>query len=281
MTDRTEHRDRGTLYIVSLPIGNLADITLRAISTLRAVDLIIAEDTRTTKRILNRYRIKTPFYSSLYQGVEQRRVEAIIGLLQGGKDLALVSDAGTPLISDPGYPLVRAAIEGGFRVVPIPGPTAAIAALVSSGLPTDRFAFFGAVPRRPGERRRFFERIRREEKTSIVHPSPHRLEATMATIAEILPERRLVLARELTKVHEEFLRGTAEAIRGMLAEGVRKGECVLIIEGGGGSDGSEVARRTASILMAERVPKRAILRALTSGLGVSRNEAYALIHPPD
>jgi len=281
--NRTNEKAAGTLYVVSLPIGNLADITLRAIETLRGADFIIAEDTRTTKRILDRYRIETPFYSSLYQGAERRRVEGIIKLLRTGNDVALVSDAGTPLISDPGYPLVRAAVEEGLRVTPIPGPTAAIAALVASGLPTDRFTFFGPVPRRAGERRFFLERIGDEDKTSIAFASPHRLEETLADIAQILPDRRIVLARELTKVHEEFIRGTAADINERVNEGeTKKGECVLAIEPGKKERRDiQTAERIASLLLAEGVSRRVILRVLTSGLGIARNEAYRLIHPSD
>jgi len=279
--NRTNEKAAGTLHVVSLPIGNLDDITLRAIATLIEVDYIIAEDTRTTKRFLQRHRIETPFYSSLYQDVERRRTEGIIKLLRAGRDLALVSDAGTPLISDPGYPLVRAAVEEGLRVTPIPGPTAAIAALVASGLPTDRFTFQGAVPHRAGERRTFFERIRDKDETSIVYVFPHRLEETLADVAQILPDRRIALARELTKVHEEFLRGVAADIQGMIGKGKgKKGESVLLIEGGERESGDiAAARRIVAILLAEGVSRRTILRTLTCGLGVARNEAYRLIHP--
>jgi 16S rRNA (cytidine1402-2'-O)-methyltransferase len=226
-----EERMSGSLYLVSLPIGNMEDITLRAIKTLRMVDLIVAEDTRNTRRVLARYRIRTPFTKSYYQGVEKARVDPLLSLLAEGKDLALVSDAGTPLISDPGYPLVRAAIEGGFIVIPVPGPTAAITALVASGLPADHFAFDGAIPRKAGERRAYFEKIRSERRTIIVYESPHRLPSTLETIAEVLPDRMLVLARELTKVHEEFLHGRAGEILEILkARGEVKGECVLLIE---------------------------------------------------
>jgi len=278
--ERMKTRGKGTLHIVSLPIGNMADITLRAIAVLRSVDFIVAEDTRTTRRILTRYRIKTPFFSSLYQGAEQRRTEAILKLLVEGKDVALVSDAGTPLISDPGYPLVRAAVERGIRVTPIPGPTGAIAALVASGLPTDRFTFFGPVPRRPGEMERLFERLREWAGTSIVYPSPHRLSSTLDALAKILPDRRLVLARELTKIHEEFLRGTAADIRRDLDENrLEKGESVLLIEGKAKEKGEvTAAQRVAAILAAEGIPKRTILKVLVSGLGIARNEAYRLIH---
>lgn len=273
-------RGGGTLHIVSLPIGNLADITLRAIAVLRSVDFIVAEDTRTTRRILERYRIETPFYSSLYQGAEKRRTEAILELLLRGKEVALVSDAGTPLISDPGYTLVRSAVEEGIKITPIPGPTAAIAALVASGLPTDRFAFFGPVPRRRGETERLFERLRNSDGTSIVYSSPHRLSSTLDTAAEILPDRKLVLARELTKIHEEFIRGTASDIRRNIEKDrLEKGESVLLIAGKPEKKGDiEAAQRIAAILAEAGMPKRTVLKVLMDGLGIARNEAYRVIH---
>lgn len=272
----------GELYLVSLPIGNLADITLRAVDALKSVDYILAEDTRTTRRILDYYHIDTPFFTSVYQGAEQRRIEAVLSLLNAGKDLALVPDAGTPLISDPGYPLVRATIEAGFNVVPIPGPTAAIAAVVASGLPADRFCFEGAVPRTSGGRRAFFERLRSERRTTVVYESIHRLRVTLETLASVLPDRRIVLAREITKVHEQFLRGTAAEI----LENVRtwdriRGECVMVI---GGTlkpvtpYNRDHADQLLSVLRAEGLSNKSMLRILTSALGIPRNEAYGLIH---
>jgi 16S rRNA (cytidine1402-2'-O)-methyltransferase len=272
----------GSLYIVSLPIGNMEDITLRAIKTLRAVDFIVAEDTRNTRRILDRYCITTPFRRSYYQGVERERVDSLLSLLEEGKDLALVSDAGTPLISDPGYPLVRAAIKAGFVVIPIPGSTAAIAALVSSGLATDHFAFDGAIPRKEGERRAYFERIRSERRTIIAHESPHRLLPTLETIAEILPDRTIVLARELTKVHEEFLRGSpGEILEILQARGEIKGECVLLIAGNRESDSPhdhEAAKRLVALLKEEGISNKVAVKILIEALDLPRNEAYRLVH---
>jgi 16S rRNA (cytidine1402-2'-O)-methyltransferase len=272
----------GRLFIVALPIGNLSDITLRAIETLKSVDGILAEDTRNTRRILTHYAIQTPFYSSLYQGVEQQRAEEIVRLLLEGRDLALVSDAGTPLISDPGFPLVRRAIELGIAIHPIPGATAAVAALIGSGLPADRFCFEGALPRRPGPRRALFDSLRDEPRTIIVYESPHRLPETLRILAEALPERRVVLARELTKVHEEFLRGTAAEIQAALANrGGILGECVLVIEGAPKRpEAADVVRlaRLVSVLREEGLTKAAIQRALSLGLGLARNEAYDAAH---
>jgi len=272
----------GHLYLVSLPIGNLEDITLRAIKTLREVNMIVAEDTRNTRRVLERYCIKTPFSRSYYQGVERKRAEPILSLLKEGKDLALVSDAGTPLISDPGYPLVRATIEAGIPVIPIPGPTAAIAALVASGLPTDHFAFDGTVPRKEGERRAYLEAIREEQRTIILYESPHRLLTTLKEIAKVLPERRVVLARELTKIYEEFLRGSAsEILQTLDARSEIKGECVLLIEGEKRSarkTESVDVKEVVSLFKKEGISNRTAMKILMCCLDLPRNEAYRLIH---
>ena len=272
----------GKLYLVSLPIGNLADITLRAIKTLREVNLIVAEDTRNTRKILDRYRINTPFSRSLYQGVERERVTPLLALLDEGKNLALVPDAGTPLVSDPGYPLVRAAIEAGISVIPIPGPTAAIAALVASGLSTDHFVFDGMVSRKIGERRTYFEELRGETRTTVLYESPHRLLTTLEMISEVLPDRTVVLARELTKMHEEFLRGRAgEILEKLRARGTVKGECVLLIEGAGRSEhkwNTEEAEDLAALLKDEKIPNKTAVKILMHCFGLPRNDAYRLIH---
>ncbi len=270
----------GTLYIVATPIGNLDDITLRAIRTLRTVDYILAEDTRTTARLLARYRIETPFYKSYYQGVEKSRVESVLRLLKAGKDLALVSDAGTPLVSDPGYPLVRAAVERGIRVVPIPGACAALAGLVASGLPPDRFCFEGILPRKESERRKRIEGLINETRTMIIYESPHRLISTLKILSELIPEREVVLARELTKRHEEFIRGTpAELLHAVEARPV-KGEIVLVIAGAqeeARAEGMD-AERLVSVLREEGVSSKAAVRILTEFTGIPRNEAYRLVH---
>ena len=270
----------GTLYIVATPIGNLDDITLRAIRTLRTVDYILAEDTRTTSRLLARYRIETPFYKSYYQGVEKSRVESVLRLLKAGKDLALVSDAGTPLVSDPGYPLVRAAVERGIRVVPIPGACAALAGLVASGLPPDRFCFEGILPRKESERRKRIEGLINETRTMIIYESPHRLISTLKILSELIPEREVVLARELTKRHEEFIRGTpAELLHAVEVRPV-KGEIVLVIAGAqeeARAEGAD-AERLVSVLREEGVSSKAAVRILTEFTGIPRNEAYRLVH---
>ncbi len=220
----------GTLYIVSTPVGNLEDITLRALRVLREVDLIVGEDSRRTRKLLYHYGITARFAPSLYQGTEAARVAGILRLLEEGNDIALVSDAGTPLISDPGYPLVRAAVERGIEVVPVPGPAAFLAALVASGLPSDRFLFWGYLPRRAGRRRKALEELSSLPYTAVAYESPHRIEDTLEALAELCPDRPLVIARELTKLHEEFLRGTvAELLGEVRGRGGLRGELVLVL----------------------------------------------------
>ena len=271
----------GTLYLVSLPIGNLEDITIRAIRVLRSVDGILAEDTRITKRLLDRYRIETPFFSSVFQGGERQRADWLADQIRSGKNLALVSDAGTPLISDPGYPLVRAAIAADVTVVPIPGPSAALGGLVASGLPADRFCFEGAVPRKSGERRTLFERLRFEPRTIVLFESPHRLISALQDLADVLPDRAVTLARELTKQHEEFLRGTAaELLADLGARDRVKGECVLVLAGSREEEipDPERVREVLDTLRNAGVPGKAIVRTLVAAFGMARNEAYGLVH---
>ncbi len=271
----------GKLYLVALPIGNLEDITIRAIRILRSVDGILAEDTRITKRVLDRYRIETPFFSSLFQGGERHRIAWLLGELRTGKDLALVSDAGTPLISDPGYPLVRAAISEGVPVIPIPGPSAAIAGLTASGMPPDRFCFEGAVPRKPGERRALFERLRGEPRTIVLFESPHRLIPTLRELSGVLPDRPITVARELTKRHEEFLRGTpGEVLEALASRDNVKGECVLVLAGSAtvAEPDRERVRQVLPLLRKAGLDNKTILRVLVAGFGLTRNAAYALVH---
>lgn len=244
--------EKGVLYVVATPIGNLEDVTLRALRVLREVDLIVAEDTRRTRRLLAHYQIETPFGPSLYRGVEARRVPGLIRRLQAGQTLALVSDAGTPLVSDPGAALVRACIAAGIEVVPVPGPSALLAALVKAGLNVDRFVFEGTPPKKVAARRAAFAALKDEPRTVVWYESPHRLRATLADLAELLPERRLVLCRELTKRHEEALRGTAaELLRALSARPSIKGECVLVVAGAAagarrGQAGCEASQEEAS-----------------------------------
>ena len=223
----------GTLFIVSTPIGNLEDITFRAIRTLKEVSAIAAEDTRRTQKLCNYYEIGTPL-TSYHDFNKEEKTPVLLKRIQEGDSIALVSDAGTPLISDPGYYLVKHAILAKIAVVPIPGSSAPLAALVASGFPSDAFTFEGFVPRKTGARLQLLNRIEEEGRTSILFETPHRLKSTLEAIKETLGERRLMIARELTKLNEEILRGTAEEI---LQSGLvqrAKGEITVLIEGRAG-----------------------------------------------
>ncbi len=215
------------LYIVATPIGNLEDITLRAIRTLKEVDYVAAEDTRHSKILLDKYEIKKPTIS-FHAWSDQRKLQEILQLLREGKNIALISDAGTPGISDPGYVLVKAAREEGIPVCPIPGPSAFLAALSASGLPTHQFLYLGFLPMKKG-RQTLLESLKTEERTIVFYESPHRLLKTLGELAEKFGDRPLCIAREITKFHEEFFRGTAkEAYEHFSKKGI-KGEFVLIL----------------------------------------------------
>lgn len=220
----------GVLYLVSTPIGNLEDITLRALRVLKEVDLVAAEDTRHTGILLKHYDLKKSL-TSYHDFNKKKKAPLLIRHLQEGKSVAVTSDAGTPGISDPGYHLVQLAIQNDIKVVPIPGASAFLSALVVSGLPTDRFAFEGFLPVKSGKRRKQLERLREEERTVILYESPHRFAKMLDDMTEILGDRRLVVARELTKKFEEILRGTPGEIRKSLGERKIKGELVVLIEG--------------------------------------------------
>jgi len=219
----------GRLYIVATPIGNLEDITYRAVRVLREADLIACEDTRQTRRLLDYYEIQKPTIS-YHEHNEMERSAELANRLSAGEAIALVSDAGVPLISDPGYRLVRAAIGLGVPVEPVPGASAAVAALAASGLPTDAFHFGGFLPSKPGQRARALEALADEHATLIFYEAPHRILEALDAVTQVLGARQVVVARELTKLHEEFLRGTAAQVRAQLASrDVVKGEMTLLI----------------------------------------------------
>jgi 16S rRNA (cytidine1402-2'-O)-methyltransferase len=230
--DREIEIDSGTLYLVGTPIGNLEDITLRAIRILQTVDLIAAEDTRRTGKLLQHLQIKTP-QISYYEHNEKVRTEILLHRLEEGKAIALVTDAGMPAISDPGYELVKAAIDRKIAVVPIPGVTAAVTALAASGLSTSRFTFEGFLPAKDKPRTNILDALQTETRTMIFYEAPHRLLATLKDLALTFGgERKIVLARELTKLHEEFWRGTiAEAIALYTDIRQAKGEYTLVVAG--------------------------------------------------
>jgi 16S rRNA (cytidine1402-2'-O)-methyltransferase len=220
----------GILYVVSTPIGNLEDITLRALRVLKEVDLICAEDTRKTRILLNHYNIQTPL-TSYFEHNEKRKTPFIIEELKSGKHIAIVSEAGTPAISDPGYRLITHALQQDISVVPVPGLSAAIAALSISGLAVHRFAFEGFLPVKTGKRKNFLTKLVSEERTLIFYESPHRILSALRDLIEIMGDRNAVLCRELTKIHEEKIYGELSLILKTLEKRPIKGEITLLIEG--------------------------------------------------
>lgn len=217
------------LYIVATPIGNLEDLSARAIRTLKEVDLIAAEDTRTSGILLKRYEITTP-KTSFHSYSDDRKVEELVEMMLAGKDVALISDAGTPGISDPGFLLVRAARKAGIQVSPIPGPAAFLAALSASGLPINHFLYLGFLPMKKG-RRTMLKKLQEEENTLVFYESPHRILKTLKEFSEYFPERKLVIAREITKIFEEFASGTAAELFEHFNKKTPKGEFVVIMAG--------------------------------------------------
>lgn len=218
------------MFLVATPIGNLEDVSQRALRVLAAADWVAAEDTRHTRKLLDRYGIEARLVS-LFEHNERARVPFLLTELGAGRSVAVVTDSGSPGVSDPGYPLVRAAVAAGLRVESVPGPSAVIAALQVSGLPTDAFTFAGFLPVRSAARRRLLESLLDRPETIVAFESPHRIDACLADLGEVWGERPIALARELTKVHEEVLRGTAAEVRAALTAGRRRGEMVLVLGG--------------------------------------------------
>ncbi len=261
------------MYVVATPIGNLADITLRAIRVLTDVDVIAAEDTRTTRKLLSHHGIGTPLVS-YHEHNEAVRTPELLERLVRGESVAVVSEAGTPSISDPGYRLVEAAIEAGVAVEPVPGASAVLAALVVSGLPTDAFVFEGFLPRRAGERKRRLGSLADERRTIVVFESPHRVDACLADMVEVLGDRRAALCRELTKLHEEVRRDRLSALLGSVKRSPVKGEIVIVVEGAPEAvpdldaataevlertrDGESVREATRGVADLRGVPRRAL-----------------------
>lgn len=220
----------GCLYIVATPIGNLEDITLRALNTLKTADLVLAEDTRLSRRLLAHYDIPTPLLSC-HEHNEIERTPELLRYLREGRNLALISDAGTPAVSDPGYRLVKAAAAAGFKVVPIPGPSAAITAVSASGLPSNNFAFVGFVPKKDKARHDFLDKYTNFPGTLIFYESPHRVRDLLLSLRDVFGDKPAVLARELTKIYEEFLRGSLSELHERLtARSALKGECVVLLD---------------------------------------------------
>jgi 16S rRNA (cytidine1402-2'-O)-methyltransferase len=268
----------GVLYIVATPIGNLEDITLRALRVLKEVDRIAAEDTRHTKILLNRYGIGTPL-TSYHEHNERTKAGALIERIQRGENIALVSDAGTPTVSDPGYRLLREAIQAGVPIVPIPGPSAPIAVLSASGLPTDRVVFEGFLPAKKGARREKLQRLSRESGTMIFFEVPHRLDECLRDMLEVLGDREMVLAREVTKVHEELIRGRIGGICAGIGDRKIRGELVLVI---GGSDGQPFATEEVLKTEIDRLKKsgmrvKEIAEVLGEKFSYPKKEIYRLV----
>jgi 16S rRNA (cytidine1402-2'-O)-methyltransferase len=219
----------GKLYLVATPIGNLEDVSPRALKVLQDVHMVACEDTRHTQILLRKYDIRAKHLTSYTEFNHRRKVAELVGQLGRGWDVALVTDAGTPGLSDPGEQLVRAAIDAGHEVVPVPGPAAAIAALVASGLPTREFTFVGFVEKKSGPRRRLLERLLSGGRTIVAYESPYRVADLLADLAVVAPDARVVIARELTKMYEEFKRGTATELAAHYAEHPAKGEVTIVI----------------------------------------------------
>lgn len=271
----------GTLYLVATPIGNLEDITFRAIRILKEVDLIAAEDTRQTLKLLNHYEINKPLIS-YHRHNEEVKQEVLIQKLKEGQNIALVSDAGTPVISDPGEVIVKEALKENIKVIPIPGACALINALIASGLDTKEFSFYGFLSLNKKLRKEKLQEIKKENKTIILYEAPHKLTSTLKDLSEILEDRKIVVARELTKIHEEFLRGTASEILENYPE--PKGEHIILIEGNKIKEETEEQKNIKEMTIEEHYKyyekqgfiKNEIIKRIAKDKGVSKNEIYQL-----
>jgi 16S rRNA (cytidine1402-2'-O)-methyltransferase len=269
----------GTLSVVALPIGNLADMTYRAVEVLRTADVIAAEDTRHLLKLRRAYAITTPALS-YHDFNEQSRAHELVGLLLEGKHVALVSDAGTPLVSDPGYRVVRAAIDAGVRVSSVPGANAALAALVASGLPPTQFRFVGFPPRTSARRRAFFADLARDPATLVLYEAPHRLLPTLRDALDVLGDRAACVARSMTKATESFERGSISSIvRALEVEPVVRGEATVVIAGGGDrvEPDATTAEATARELLSQGLDPRSVTRQVMDEHGLTRRDAYALV----
>ena len=270
----------GTLYLCATPIGNLQDITLRVLDTLKTVDLVACEDTRKTLQLLNHFSISKPV-TSYYEHNKITKGDIIIQQLKEGKNIALVSDAGMPGISDPGYDLVQRCLAESIPFTVLPGAVAAVTGLVLSGLPTDRFSFEGFIPRQKKEQQQFFQNLLREERTMIFYESPHRLQQTLETMAELFPDRPMAAARELTKKFEEIVRGTpSELLAHFKEEGIR-GEFVLLLHGAQPElpeeQGLDWAVQRTAQLEAEGISQKDAIKQAAKEAGLSKRDVYNFI----
>jgi len=269
------------LYLVATPIGNLEDITLRALRVLKEVDLIACEDTRQTQKLLSHYGIQTRTVS-YHEHNEMTKAAELVVDLEGGAKIALVTDAGMPGISDPGFRLIALAIRHHVPVIPIPGASAFLAALVASGLPTDSFRFSGFLPAKSGQRRKLLESVRESPRTQVFYEAPHRLLETLLDVIEVMgPDRHVVVAREVTKLHEEFLRGRADQVLEQLkSRGEVKGEITLLIakqdssEPRAASPELTIAQRVKQIMSEDQADEKAALKKVAKERGIGKSEAY-------
>ena len=275
--------EHGKLYIVGTPIGNLEDITLRAMRILKEVDLIACEDTRRTQKLLNAYKIQTPTIS-YHQHNEMTRAPELVIQMEEGSTIALVTDAGMPVVSDPGFRLVHLAVRHSIPVIPVPGASAFVAALAASGMPVDKFRFLGFLPSKKGERRKALAELKDATKTLVFYEAPHRLLDMLKDSREILGDREAVVAREVTKVHEQFLRGTLSSTLEYFQRRPAKGEITVLVGAHVATDVSQRTAPAASIrsemerLVKERkFDERAALKAVARSRGISKSEAYRLL----
>lgn len=270
----------GSLFVVATPIGNLGDITFRAVEVLKSVSVVVAEDTRHSRTLLAHLGITTPM-TAYHEHNEARESPRLVKRMVAGESVALISDAGTPLLSDPGARLIAASLGANLRVIPIPGASALLSALVASGISADQFTFLGFLPRKGGERERMLRTISRSPFTTVIYESPQRVSATLADLIEAgCGDRAAALARELTKHFEEVRRGTVASLHADTIDGVR-GEIVLVMAGAVERVPSEIeARDTVTRMRSEGASSRDIIERLTDELGVPRNVAYKLAHSP-
>ncbi len=270
----------GILYLVATPIGNLQDMSFRAIETLKAVDLIACEDTRHSRKLLTHHGISNKLVS-YHEHNEAKRVEEFSRLLEAGKSIAIISDAGTPAISDPGFTMVQKANELTISVVPIPGPAAFVNAAIVSGLPTDSLFFGGFLPSKKGERRKRLEEVKEIPATLIFYESPHRLGKSLADCLEVLGDRQAAVVREITKLHEETIRGGLRDLSQYFSSAISKGEFVLVIDRAGKNDlpvsGTKLLAERVKEIVSSGIDQKAALKIAAKEFGLSKSEAYRVL----
>lgn len=277
----------GRLFIVATPIGNLSDVTYRAVETLRNVDGIVAEDSRHSRKLLDNYDIETPFTLSYYQGAGEERRDKIVSKLRDGMDLALISDAGTPLISDPGFKLVRRVRKEGITIIGIPGPSAVTTCLSISGQPTDSFVFSGQAPKKKNKKREFLEDLRVRKKTTVFYDSPHRIEDTLEMFKEVLPHRSITICRELTKEYEQTVKGTPGQVLKQLRNsegGKLRGEFTIAVRGASEDEIAEakqdkyedipIEQQYEGLKKFKNLSRKEAMKELAEIRGLSKREIY-------